>query len=224
MFYGNCLICSQRLNNDHIFCDDCSRFALVLKRKCSKCGGFSIVDGVNGCPSCNGRKIWFDSIFSAYIYCGSVSNVISKMKYGKNRSYAEILGEHLSSFLISEKLSGKTIVFPPMNFFDKFKRSFNQSEILAEKISLIHNLEIRKNLIKKIKKTKPQASLSYNKRLTNLKGAFQIREPVKNIRFLIVDDVCTTFSTVNSIAEALKKEGAKEVAVATLARTSPYFS
>jgi ComF family protein len=181
------------------------------------------MDGISGCVLCNGRKIWFDQIFSPYIYCGTVSNVISIMKYGKNRPYAAILGKHLASTLSSEAVSGKIVIYPPMSFVDRFIRSFNQSEIIAEEVASTHCLEIRKGLIRKTKRTKPQASLTYDKRLKNLQGAFKISENVKGSSFLIVDDVCTTFSTINSIAELLKRNGAKEISAITFARTSPYF-
>ncbi len=223
MIYGSCLLCPDRVDNDNILCDECLRFALFLKRKCSRCGAFSIIDGLNGCGSCNGRKIWFDSIFTPYLYCGSISNLISTMKYGKNISYAAILGNHLASLLDKQTFAGSTVIFPPMSFFNKLKRSFNQSEIFAEKIGAKLNLKIEKDLLTKIKKTKPQASLTYDKRLKNLEGAFKLKKDLKDKDFLLVDDVCTTFSTVNIIAELLKKNGAKNIKVVTLARTSPYF-
>ncbi len=145
------------------------------------------------------------------------------MKYGKNRHYASIIGDHFADLLKNKKLSPKTVVFPPMGFIDKLKRTFNQSEIIAEKVALKYHLELERNIIKKTRHTKPQASLTYDKRLKNLEGAFQIRKNVKEKNFLLVDDVCTTFSTINTIAELLKKNGARRVDVVTFARTSPYF-
>jgi len=223
MFYGKCLVCSNRLKDDQIFCSECLKYALHLSRKCSRCGGFSIIDKSSGCNLCNSRKIWFDSLFSPYIYCGTISSVISVMKYGKNSFYASILGSHLASLINYESVKDKTVIFPPMSFIDRFSRSFNQSEIIAEKIASKYKLPLIKNLIVKKRRTKPQASLTYDKRLKNLHGAFEIKKNVNGLSFLIVDDVCTTFSTINTISELLKKNGAKEVSAITIARTSPYF-
>ena len=63
----------------------------------------------------------------------------------------------------------------------------------------------------------------YEERIKNLHDAFKITRSVKNERFLIVDDVCTTASTINEIAETLKKNGAASVNGLTLARRTPYF-
>lgn len=95
---------------------------------------------------------------------------------------------------------------------------------MADKIAYRHNLVFDNKLLKKVKRTKPQASLSYEERQTNLKKAFELKRKVKNENFLIVDDVCTTLSTINTIAELLKKNGAKSVNAVTFARTSQYFS
>jgi ComF family protein len=68
--------------------------------------------------------------------------------------------------------------------------------------------------------TEPQTKLSGKKRRQNLKNAFQVndKEVVKGKRVLLVDDVFTTGTTVNECAKVLKKAGAREVHVLTLAR------
>ena len=47
---------------------------------------------------------------------------------------------------------------------------------------------------------------------------------LEELNFLIVDDVCTTASTIEEIAKLLKKNGAASVNGLTLARRTPYFS
>jgi ComF family protein len=146
------------------------------------------------------------------------------MKYGGVRYYAEIIGSYLAENVPVELVEGRTVIFPPMTFFDKFKRSFNQAEIIADKMALKHNLIFDSRLLKKVRKTKPQASLTYAQRQTNLKNAFKLTRSVKGENFLIVDDVCTTFSTINTISRLLKNNGAESVNAVTFARTSQYFN
>ena len=52
-----------------------------------------------------------------------------------------------------------------------------------------------------------------------MRGAFEIKENnlFQNKRVLIVDDVLTSRSTVDSLSQTLKKGGAKEVLVLALA-------
>ena len=58
--------------------------------------------------------------------------------------------------------------------------------------------------------------------MKNLKGSFKVtdRSQVKGKRILLIDDVLTTGSTVETVAEQLKKAGAREVIVLTVASVS----
>jgi predicted amidophosphoribosyltransferase len=57
-------------------------------------------------------------------------------------------------------------------------------------------------------------------RRKNVRKAFSIKHPeqIAGLRVLLIDDVYTTGATVNECAKILKKAGAKEVHVMTLAR------
>jgi competence protein ComFC len=219
-----CPVCGSKAFENGLFCVECSKYALKIERRCNRCGAFTLDPRQSDCASCRGKKLYFDSLFSWFIYSGSVSTVISKMKYGKIESFAIAMGEFMASNITEELFENCSVVFPPMNFVSKFRRSFNQAEIMADIIAKKHALNFERTLIKKVKKTKPQASLTYEERQTNLKNAFAINRPVKNEQFLIVDDVCTTFSTINTIAKLLKENGAESINAVTVARTTPYFT
>jgi predicted amidophosphoribosyltransferase len=146
------------------------------------------------------------------------------MKYGKVRSYADVLGFDLAKNVPLEIVKNRIVIYPPMKLLDKFLRGFNQAEIIAEKVALKHGLKLDMKVLKKTRRTKPQASLTFENRQKNLKDAFSLTRDVTKESFLIVDDVTTTMSTINTIAELLKKNGAKSVNAVTVARTSPYFS
>lgn len=221
---NGCLICGSVAFENELFCNECIKFALLVERKCARCGAFTIDPLKPDCHSCKGKKIFFDTLYSHFIYSGPVTSVISKMKYGKIQSFAEVLGKFLAWNIPPEIAEGRIVVFPPMSFWNKLSRSFNQAEIMADRVADFHKLTFDRNIIKKVKKTKPQASLTYEERQNNLKNAFSLKRKVENEKFLIVDDVCTTFSTINTIAELLKKNGAESVNAVTIARTSPYFS
>lgn len=101
------------------------------------------------------------------------------------------------------------------------QREFNQSLLLADRISPVLQRPVSyRNLIRTLD-TDPQITLPRSARLQNLRKAFALRNPpeVGGKRILLIDDVFTTGTTVNECAKVLLEAGAREVAVLALARS-----
>jgi len=111
------------------------------------------------------------------------------------------------------------VTFVPLYNNRLRERGFNQSKVLAAGIS--RELEIPvMDCLDKIKNTKHQSELDRSDRLSNLTGAFRVRDPqdITGKIILLIDDVMTTGSTLNECARVLLDDGAKEVRCFTLAR------
>ena len=76
------------------------------------------------------------------------------------------------------------------------------------------------NVLRRIVPTATQTVLSREKRATNMQGAFAVPDGLrlKDKRIVIVDDIFTTGATTNACARALRKAGAADVCVWTVAR------
>ncbi len=222
-----CIVCGSTALKNELFCEECIKFAPKLSRPCKRCGSYNFSEiELESCSFCNDRTFYFDDIFSFYIYSGAVARAITSMKYGKNYSMALSLGNFMSNNMPSNFKEVDFVVFPPMTFFRKFLRGFNQAEIMADRIAFEISAKFQPKLIKKVKKTERQAELLFKERLKNLNNAFEIgidKSKIKDKSFLFVDDVATTLSTANEIAKTLKNNGANKVFVLTFARTSPFF-
>lgn len=141
----------------------------------------------------------------AFIPCSFHKNpilrkAIHKFKY----SFYKDLAKPLSKLLIPPK---NAIIIPiPLHKKRLSFRGFNQSEELAKNLS---NKTL--NLLQRVKKTTSQAKLSKSERQKNIKGSFEINPnvelPSKSSTLILLDDVCTTFSTMNEAALTLKKNG-----------------
>ncbi|MBI5754985.1 ComF family protein [Candidatus Peregrinibacteria bacterium] len=98
-------------------------------------------------------------------------------------------------------------------------RGFNQAESLAIHFCQTISLPYARLLVRE-KNTPAQAKLSRNERLRNVFSAFSLAPDAdivgKNI--LLIDDVCTTGSTLIQCAEILKRHGAKNVTGLVLGR------
>jgi len=96
------------------------------------------------------------------------------------------------------------------------KRGFNQSEILCRFLTKKLNIKPFYEL-RRIKNTEAQAELTRKERLENVKNAFHCDKDLQSKRILLIDDVLTTGATLEQASKVLKRCGAKQVFVATIA-------
>ena len=97
------------------------------------------------------------------------------------------------------------------------ERGYNQSLLLAERVSGRTGIPVRADLLFRVKSTLAQSSLAHEKREENVKDAFRADPGAEGLRILLLDDVRTGGSTARACAAALLKEGAAEVSLLTAA-------
>ena len=99
------------------------------------------------------------------------------------------------------------------------KREFNQSALIAKYLAASQGITVMLDCLVKIRDTMPQVGLSSRERRKNIKGAFAInnRPLISGKDIVLVDDVVTTGATVRECSKVLKKAGARNIYVITLA-------
>ncbi|OGL45488.1 MAG: hypothetical protein A2161_19410 [Candidatus Schekmanbacteria bacterium RBG_13_48_7] len=175
------------------------------------------------CGNCFEQKIYFEKARSCLVYRkdNPVSRLILSFKYGSRFSIGNILGGVLAKYFI-EYFGNEfiDIIIPvPLHFFRRFKRGYNQSELLANTLSKHVGLPVFRNTLIRMVRTQPQQG-SFSERSRNIKKVFKVIRPKKIIQknILLIDDVYTTGATVNECAKTLRRNGCKKVFVLTLAR------
>ena len=175
-------------------------------------------------PSINGlthskctTRYSLESLLVFAHYNGLVKKLIKTFKYRFVSEIGIILGNHLAQIFAEELPQVDLVTFVPISKETQRTRGFNQSEILANTISNSIRTPVVSSLTK-TKTTKNQAALTVVQRKLNLKGVFQSVGIVKNKRVLLVDDVCTTGTTLNECAKELRKAGASKVYGLVIAR------
>jgi predicted amidophosphoribosyltransferase len=78
------------------------------------------------------------------------------------------------------------------------------------------------SVLVRTRETASQTGLTRHQRRANVRGAFAVVKPekIKGRSILVVDDVMTTGTTAGECARVLRRAGAKEVFVATVARAT----
>jgi predicted amidophosphoribosyltransferase len=92
--------------------------------------------------------------------------------------------------------------------------------LLARRLSAATGIPLHTKLLRRTAATLTQTRLSRDERADNVHRAFAAAPGVAlhGERVVLVDDVLTTGATTNACARALKRAGASEVCVWTVAR------
>ena len=156
----------------------------------------------------------------ALYYDRPVSTGIKALKFGKKSWRARPFARYIAQ-AAAEELSGQfdAVTFVPVSWKRNFTRGFDQARLLAEETAKIWEVKAEPTL-RKIRHNRAQSSIvSPAKRAENVKDAYAVPYPerVKGRRFLLIDDVCTTGSTISAAADALMSAGAESVVCAALA-------
>ncbi len=176
------------------------------------------LDEEGRCPLCRRGILGFDAAYSYGAYEGALRELIHLFKYAKIKPLAGRLGKLIASAIPRDQ-AFDLIVPVPLHWRRRMGRGFNQSELLADAVARRYGARAV-NAMRRKRSTAVQAGLTNSKRRLNVAGAFAVRrrEAVEGRRVLLVDDVMTTGATLSACAGALKRAGARYVAVLTLAR------
>lgn len=195
-------------------CEDCVKEIEIIKTStCPDCGKISPLGKF--CPNCKKKlNIVLSGIIVAANYdVGPTREMIHHLKYSGFTELSDLLGELIVQRLSVESLSDDVILAPvPLHINKQTKRGFNQAELIAQYVSNRTKIPC-KNALVRVKQTESQVGLSGDERRSNLEGAFQCnkKSAVSGKTILLVDDVTTTYSTLNECAKEFKSAGAKKV-------------
>lgn len=159
-----------------------------------------------------------DYLVSPILYSGKMRDVIIDYKFNGNSAYGDILSYLLRSLIQNfEHLSEFDYIFPVPLSKNRFnERGYNQAALLAKPLSECFSVPYSEDILRKIKETKRQSSLSGAERFRNVAGAYKAFEDLTGKRVLLVDDIFTSGNTLSSCADALKHAGTENVAAVTL--------
>ncbi|MDE3226109.1 MAG: ComF family protein [Nitrospirota bacterium] len=225
---GECAGCGTALSDDPVpfFCRPCwAGLSPLGGPACPRCGRpFASPVALTFspdhlCGSCRQKRPAYTKAWSLYPYAPPLRDALRLFKYRGKVALADALGRLLHSSAMPQHLD---LLMPvPIHSSRLREREFNQSLLLADRLNRRLQLPLSFDNLVRLRPTVPQTELSRSARLKNLRRAFAVLRPddVREKRILLIDDVFTTGTTVNECAKALRKAGAADIYVCTLART-----
>jgi ComF family protein len=238
VFPSDCRICGDPLLNISRLpvCAECLGALVPIQgRVCSICGERVLSsyaeaddDGLIRCPVCRRVKRPFAGAVAYGSYDGALRELVHLLKYEGVRPAAAVLGRLLAEAVtgLQPAFTQKPVLMIPVPLYNgkRHQRGFNQAELIARhalKALKGSPLEIRTDILLRTRETHSQIGLTSHQRRENLRGAFAVAraQEVTGREILLVDDVYTTGTTVTECAKVLRRAGADQVWVVTVART-----
>ena len=215
LFPRLCYACGNHLmRNENLICTEC--YVVIPRTNYHKLEDNPVAQLFWG--RCMIEKA---AAFSYYNKGSRIRNLIHYLKYKGVREIGYELGR---IYGLSLKASGFTddidLIIPvPLHPAKKRIRGFNQSETISMGIADVAHLPLDVKSLARTIVSVTQTKRSRYERWTNVEGIFQVVDPlaISGKHILLVDDVITTGSTIESCTNALLKFEGVKVSVVALA-------
>ncbi|MDD6435232.1 MAG: ComF family protein [Clostridiales bacterium] len=166
------------------------------------------------CGNCRKLSPEYEENYGVFYHNDLMSQVIFEYKYVNHREYGEFFAKEIAA-RAGKKIRdwNPEVILPVPSYKDRTKkRGYNQAEVLARLLSEELGIPFSNKLLFRIRSTVAQKNLGRHERFDNLRRSFFAEEEAGRYKkVLLVDDIYTTGSTINSCALALKKKGVSKI-------------
>lgn len=220
VFPPTCILCGNPGFNSQDICEPCQHRLPRNLYCCYRCA--EIFPAPTAIPTLCGRCIAetpaFDETYAPFIYQDEIRHLVTGLKFGAQFKNARLLGGLLAEYLQKTAETPDLIIPVPLHPARYRERGFNQALEIARIVSKTMAIPLDYSSCIRLKDTPHQTGLTAKKRKQNLRRAFALKKPIVANHVAILDDVMTTGSTVNALANALKKTDVSSVDVWVCAR------
>lgn len=217
-----CLGCASIVDTDDVLCPSCwADIDFITKPMCEICGlPFAFDQFSTICAGCAKDKPAYGRARSAVIYNDKSRRLIVAYKHSDRMEAAGLFSRWLIG--AGEDLLGDAdvIVPVPLHRARLFTRRFNQSAVLANRLSRETGVPTALEALVRVKPSPLPGKSTRGQRRRAVAGAFRINQAdrVAGRRVLVIDDVMTTGATAQAVAGQLRRAKASAVDVLTIAR------
>ena len=167
------------------------------------------------------KRIKDTNVYACAIYDDVIKKLIKDFKYHKQKKLAPLQAKLMYEYWQKLNIEGDFLIIPvPIHNNRKKQRKYNHMDLVADELSKLTNYANNKNFVIRTKDTENQYKLKKQERIKNIKSAFSL-DVAQNIpkerKFLIIDDITSTGTTLEEIIKLLNKNGYNDITAITLA-------
>ncbi len=220
-----CALCRTAVDAAHTLCGECFGTLHFIAAPQCRCCGLPFSHAPAGellCGECAATPPPYDCARAALLYDDASRPLVTRLKYGDQPQLALLLARWMRLAGHAALEGAEAIVPVPLHWRRMLARRYNQSLMLARELGTLSGLPVRPEWLVRRKATTPQVGLSRAQRRRNVAAAFAVPQSslplVKGKRLVLVDDVMTSGATLQACTRVLRRAGAAEIRVLTLAR------
>lgn len=217
VFPRGCVHCGGLVEGGNFrhLCVQCEKTLFLVKPPhCGTCGHpyFGETEINRRCQHCEELEPEFAEGKTAILLKGPGRSIVHALKYHHALHVADDIVKIMSAAPgYAEYLHHAVLVPVPLHPRKQRERSYNQSVLLAEcAAKAAHGLARVEELLRRVVDTESQTFYDRKTRQKNLKNAFALAPDAAinpGQRYILVDDVFTTGSTLNACAAVLRRAG-----------------
>ena len=221
-FPNPCVICGEVSGINKFICRRCKDKPIYIGRYsvCRTCSE-PLDKGLSFCSKCLTNKPKYDRMIACVNYSGGIKRTLTLFKFYDRPDFCDPYALMIYKKLKSLKHTDFDVIIPiPMTKKRFAERGYNQSELIAKRLSELLNIPLETNVLVKVKNTERQSRLPMHKREANIRGAFTLynKERIFHKRVLLVDDIVTTGATMREASRLLSKS-ASGITACAVAKT-----
>ncbi len=221
---SQCWLCRQSLYHPrHGICCYCKRHLPKLPPCCPRCG-LPCTNTALPCGRCLNAPPRWASITFVSDYAPPLNRLIKKLKFNGVTQLAPVLARLLLLRWLDACRQGKVIrperiISVPLHRWRCWRRGYNQTDLLAQPLAHWLSCHYSNMTLQRVRATPPQQRLKATARRKNMRGIFRCTQSLRGQHIALLDDVVTTGSTLNEIADLLWSEGIASLQVWCICRT-----
>ena len=223
----SCVVCERLVppEDGGIVCGHCwSRVRELPHPRCARCGH---PVGRYSCQWCDYLPPF---VRAARSYCwvtpGVGGKIVHALKYGGWRKVAPPIGQRLARLTWPPDVAEERAALIPVPLAParERERGYNQSFLVASDLAARWRVPVWNDVLVRVRVTQTQTELTPGERLSNVAGAFRVREAglarLRGAHVVLLDDVVTTGATLGACASALFEAGARIISYVTFGRAA----